>query len=136
MSSLKEAAANVPASAVMSLRRPLLISVVVGAAALVVSALFGHVQMGILGCIGLGLGLFNSRLLQRDVLNVISRENPTRKAVGVLSARRLLMITAIAVALGIFVRPDGLGVFFGLAVYQFINIVHTALPVLKERRQQ
>jgi hypothetical protein len=136
MSSLKEAAANVPASAVMSLRRPLLISVVVGAAALVVSALLGHVQMGILGCIGLGLGLFNSRLLQRDVLNVISRENPTRKAVGVLSARRLLMITAIAVALGIFVRPDGLGVFFGLAVYQFINIVHTALPVLKERRQQ
>jgi hypothetical protein len=136
MSSLKEAAANVPASAVMSLRRPLLISAVIGTAGLVVAGLLGHLPMGILGCIGLGLGLFNSRLLQRDVLNVISRENPSKKAVGMLSARRLLMITAIAVALGIFVRPDGLGVFFGLAVYQFVNIVHTALPVLKERRQQ
>lgn len=136
MTSLNEAAANLPASSVMSLRRPLVVSVLVGVAGLVVSALFGHVLMGILGCIGLGLGLFNTRLLQKDVVKVISQDNPTKKAVGVLSARRLLMITAIAVALGIFVRPDGLGVFFGLAVYQFINIAHTALPVLKERRQQ
>lgn len=136
MTSLKEAAANVPASAVMSLRRPLLISAVVGTAALIVAALAGHIMMGILGCIGLGLGLVNSRMLQRDVVNVIAKENPSKKAVGVLSARRLLIITAIAVALGIFIRPDGLGVFFGLAVYQFINIAHTAAPVLKERRQQ
>jgi hypothetical protein len=136
MSSLREAAANVPASAVISLRRPLLISAGLGAVALVVSALLHHVPMGILGCIGLGLGLANARMLQRDVLTVISRDNPSKKAVGILSARRLLIITAIAVALGIFVRPDGLGVFFGLAVYQFINIAHTALPVMKERRQQ
>ncbi|HEY3752818.1 MAG TPA: hypothetical protein VGL80_26835 [Pseudonocardiaceae bacterium] len=136
MTSLNEAAANSPASAVMSLRRPLIASAIIGAAGLVAGALFGHIVMGILGCIGLGLGLFNTRLLQRDVVNVISTANPSKKAVGVLSARRLLMITAIAVALGIFVRPDGLGVFFGLAVYQFINIAHTAMPVLKERRQQ
>jgi hypothetical protein len=136
MTSLKDAAANVPASAVLSLRRPLLISVVLGVAAVVVSALFGHVLMGVLGCVGLGLGLFNSRMLQRDVVNVIARDHPNKMAVGMLSARRLAIITAIAVALGIFVRPDGLGVFFGLAVYQFINIGHTAMPVLKERRQQ
>lgn len=136
MTSLKEAAANLPASAVVSLRRPMLVSAVVGTVGLVVAALLGHVVMGILGVVGLGLGLFNTRLMQRDVVNVISQDNPTKKAVGVLSARRLLMITAIAVALGIFIRPDGLGVFFGLAVYQFINIAHTAMPVLKERRQQ
>jgi hypothetical protein len=136
MSSLREAAANVPASAVISLRRPLLISAGLGAVALVVSALLHHVPMGILGCIGLGLGLANARMLQRDVLTVISRDNPSKKAVGILSARRLLIITAIAVALGIFIRPDGLGVFLGLAAYQFINIAHTALPVMKERRQQ
>jgi hypothetical protein len=136
MTSLNEAAAKLPASAVMSLRRPLLVSVAVGVVGLVVSAVFGHVLMGILGCVGLGLGLYNTRLLQRDVVKVIAQDNPTKKAVGVLSARRLLFITAIAVALGIFIRPDGLGVFFGLAVYQFINIAHTALPVLKERRQQ
>lgn len=136
MTSLRDAAANVPASAVLSLRRPLLISASVGAVAVVVSALFGHVMMGVFGCVGLGLGLFNSRMLQRDVVNVIAKDNPNKRAVGILSARRLLIITAIAVALGIFDRPDGLGVFLGLAVYQFINIGHTAMPVLKERRQQ
>jgi ATP synthase I chain len=136
MTSLRDAAANVPAAAVLSLRRPLLISAFLGAVAVVVAALFGHVMMGVLGCIGLGLGLFNARMLQRDVVNVIAKDNPNKKAVGLLSARRLLIVTAIAVALGIFVRPDGLGVFLGLAVYQFINIGHTAMPVLKERRQQ
>ncbi len=136
MTSLKEAAENVPASAVMSLRRPMIVCAIIGAAGLVLGAVLGHWEMGILGCVGLGLGLLNSRLLQRDVLNVISRENPTKKAVGVLSARRLLMITALAVLLGIFIRPDGLGVFFGLALYQFVNIAHTVLPVLKERRAQ
>ncbi len=136
MSSLKQAAENVPAAAVMSLRRPLIISAIVGAVALIVSALLGHVVMGILGCIGLGLGLFNTRLLQRDVVKVIAEDNPSRKALGVDSARRLIMITLVAVALGVFIRPDGLGVFFGLAVYQFINIGHTALPVVKELRQR
>jgi hypothetical protein len=136
MTSLRDAAANVPASAVLSLRRPLLIAACIGAAGVIVSALFGHVVMGVLGCIGLGLGLFNSRMLQRDVVNVIAKDNPNKMAVGMLSARRLVIVTGIAVALGIFVRPDGLGVFFGLAVYQFINIGHTAMPVLKERRQQ
>ncbi|HWE92324.1 MAG TPA: ATP synthase subunit I [Pseudonocardiaceae bacterium] len=136
MSALQAAAAKVSASTVMSLRRPLLISAVVGVVGLIVTAVLGHIVMGILGCIGLGLGLFNSRLLQRDVVKVIAKENPTKKAVGIYSARRLLMITAIAVALGIFIRPDGLGVFFGLAIYQFINVAHTALPVVKELRKR
>ena len=136
MPSLREAASNVPASAVLSLRRPLLIAVAIGAVGVVVSALFGHVLMGVLGCVGLGLGLANSRLLQRDIVNVIAKDKPNKMAVGMLSARRLVLITALAVVLGIFIRPDGLGVFFGLAVYQFINIGHSAMPVLKERRQQ
>jgi hypothetical protein len=136
MSSLKEAAASVPAASVMSLRRPLVYSAVLGAVGLIVSALLGHFVMGLLGIVGLGLGLFNTRLLQRDVAKVIAEENPSRKALGVDSARRLIMITLVAVALGVFVRPDGLGVFFGLALYQFINIGHTALPVVKELRQR
>lgn len=136
MPSLSEAAANVPASAVLSLRLPLIVSAVLGATGVVVAALFGHVVMGILGCVGLGLGLFNTRMLQSDVVKVIGKDNPNKRAVGLLSARRLMIITGIAVLLGIFLRPDGLGVFLGLAAYQLINVANTALPVLKERRQQ
>lgn len=136
LSGLKAAAENVPASAVISLRRPLLISAAVGVVAVVVSIFFGHLQMGILGCIGLALGLTNSRLLQRDVVKVISSENPAKKAIGAMSARRLAFITLIALLFGFFLRPDGLGVFLGLAAYQLINIANTVLPVMKELRQR
>jgi hypothetical protein len=130
-----QAAANVPAGAVLNLRRPVLIAAVVGAAGLVVAGLFGHIVMGILGVIGLGLGLFNTRLLQRSVVKVISSEKPSKTAIGRQAVPRLMLITVLAVALGIFLRPDGLGVFLGLAVFQVIIIGTTAAPVMKERRK-
>lgn len=134
MSAFQAAAAKVPASTVMSLRRPLITSVIVGLAGLVGCIIAGHPVMGILGIIGLGLGLFNNRLLQRATVKVISGDNPTRRAMMGSSAQRLAVITLIAIALGFFVRPDGLGIFVGLAVYQIINMAHTAAPVIKELR--
>lgn len=133
MSAFQAAAAKVPAEAVLNLRRPVLIATVVGAAGLLVCGLFGHIVMGILFLVGLGLGLFNTRLLQRSVLKVISSENPSRTAIGRTAVPRLMGIAAIAVALGIFLRPDGLGVFFGLAAFQVIVIANTVTPVMKER---
>jgi hypothetical protein len=119
----------------MSLRRPVAIAAAVGAVGLLVCGLFGHIVMGILLVVGLGLGLFNTRLLQRSVVKVISSENPSRTAIGRSSLPRLLLITGLAVALGIFLKPDGFGVFLGLAVFQVIILGTTALPVMKERRQ-
>ena len=135
MSAFQAAAANVPAGAVLNLRRPMLIAAAVGAAGLVVCGVFGHIVMGILGVIGLGLGVFNTRLLQRSVVKVISSENPSRTAIGRSSVPRLMLITALAVALGIFLRPDGVGVFLGLAAFQVIIIATTVSPVMKERRK-
>jgi len=135
VSAFQAAAANVPAGAVLNLRRPMLIAAVVGAVGLVVAGLFGHIVMGILGIIGLGLGLFNTRLLQRSVVKVISSESPSKTAIGRSAIPRLMLITVLAVAFGIFLRPDGLGVFLGLAVFQVIIIGTTAAPVMKERRK-
>ena len=135
MSGMYAAALNVDAAKVMSLRRPLIISVVVGLVGFVVSVVLGHPVMGILGCVGLGLGLFNYRLMQRSVVRAISEENPTRKALTLSSAQRLLFITLLAVAFGIFLRPDGLGVFIGLAVFQVISVTDTLVPVLKGRHE-
>jgi hypothetical protein len=135
VSAFQAAAANVPAGAVLNLRRPMLIAAAVGAIGLVVAGLFGHIVMGILGIIGLGLGLLNTRLLQRSVVKVISSENPSKTAIGRSSVPRLMLITVLAVALGIFLRPDGFGVFLGLAVFQVIIIGTTAAPVMKERRK-
>lgn len=135
MSAFQAAAANVPASSVLNLRRPVIIATLVGAAGLLVCGLFGHIVMGILLIIGLGLGLFNTRLLQRSVVKVISSENPSKTAIGRSSVPRLMLISGLAIALGIFLRPDGFGVFLGLAVFQVIILGTTAFPVMKERRQ-
>jgi hypothetical protein len=136
VSTIREAAAEVPAAAVMSLRRPVLVAALIGAIAIAVTAPLGHPMMGVLGCVGMLLGVLNTRMLQQSVVKVTSSEKPSKKALYFSSAKRLVLITVLAVALGVFVRPDGLGVFFGLAIFQLIMIVNTALPVLKGLRQQ
>lgn len=136
MSGIQAAAANVPAETLISLRRPLIVSAVLAAVAIAVAALLGHPVMGILAAIGLGMGLFNARLLQRSVVKAISREQPAKRVLVGSSVQRLMIVTVIALVLGYFVRPDGLGVFFGLAAFQFIFMANTMMPVLKERRRQ
>lgn len=132
---MQAAAANVPAATVLDLRKPVLVAIFVGCVALVISGLFGHIMMGALGIVGMGLGVLNIRLLQKSVAKVIASANPSRKALGRSSVPRLLFITALAFALGIFVRPDGLGVFLGLVVFQMIIIATTGMSVMKERRK-
>jgi ATP synthase I subunit len=133
LSAFQAAAANVPASATLDLRRPVIVAMFVGAAGLLVCGLFGHIMMGILIIVGLGLGLLNTRMLQRSVVKVISSENPSKKAIGRSSLPRLLFIAGLAFAFGIFLKPDGFGVFFGLAAFQVIIIATTVTPVMKER---
>jgi hypothetical protein len=132
---MQAAAANVPAAMVVNLRKPVLIAAAVGAVALLVSGLLGHIMMGAFGIVGMGLGLLNTRLLQHSVAKVIASENPTKWAIGRSSVPRLMLITALAFGIAIFVRPDGLGVFFGLAVFQVIIMGTTVAPVMKERRK-
>ncbi len=136
MSAIRAAAANVPAAIVLNLRRPVLVSAGFGVVAIVLGAVLGHIVGAILFCIGMILGVVNARMLQRSVVKVISSENPTKRALTGSSVQRLIVIAAIALALGYFVRPDGLGVFFGLVMFQLIFIAHTLLPVMKERSKQ
>lgn len=132
---MQAAAANVPAAIVVNLRKPMLIAAAVGVLGLLVTGLLGHIMMGAFGIVGLGLGVLNTRLLQKSVAKVISSDNPTKMAVGRTSVPRLLLITAVAFGIAAFVRPDGLGVFVGLAVFQVIIVGTTVAPVVKERRK-
>lgn len=134
VSGIKDAAANVPPTVFINLRRPLIVAAVLGVIGIVVGIIFGHPVMGILFAIGLGMGLYNARLLQKQVVRVISSENPTKRQLTGSSMQRLGVLTLIALAMGYFLRPDGLGVFFGLAVFQLVFMAHTMVPVLKERR--
>ena len=107
-----------------------------GVLALIASGLLGHILMGVLGCVGLGLGLLNTRLVQRSVSKVTITENPSKKALAFSALGRLAIITAIALVVGILVRPDGIGIFIGLAVFQLIIIASTSASAVKGLRQQ
>jgi hypothetical protein len=50
------------------------------------------------------------------------------------SATRLLIITMIGLIIAFVFRPPGLGVLFGLALFQVVLVLSTALPVLKKIR--
>jgi hypothetical protein len=123
-----------PVSAAANLRRSVVVSAVLGAVATVVLSVAGHPLMGVFGCLGLALGAVNNRMLQKSVLRYAAREEIGKKQFrrGVMS--RLGLITVVAIGLGFFVRPDGLGVFVGLAVFQILMLIGAAVPVFRSLR--
>ena len=123
-----------PVSAAANLRRSALLSAVIGVVAIVVCAVQGHPLMGVFGFLGLGLGAYNNKLLQKSVIRFAAQLDVGKKQFrrGVMA--RLGLITLIAIGLGFFVRPDGLGVFVGLAVFQILMLIGAAVPVFRSLR--
>lgn len=123
-----------PVSAAANLRRSAIVAAALGVAATVVLSVEGHPLMGAFGFLGLGLGALNNRMLQTSVIRYASSPEIGKKQFrrGVMA--RLGLITLIAIAVGFFVRPDGLGVFVGLAVFQIIMLIGAAVPVFRSLR--
>ena len=114
--------------------RLLLISGVLAALAVGLSAWAGYVRVGAFFTVGLGLGLINALLVQRSVASITASDHPLKKKMALNSATRLLVITAIGLAIAFAFRPLGLGVVFGLALFQVVLVLSTALPVWKKIR--
>ncbi len=123
-----------PVSAAANLRRSAIIGAALGVVAIVISAVIGHALIGVFGFLGIGLGAYNNRLLQKSVLRYASDELIGKKQFRRGVMRRLALITLIAGACALLVRPDGLAVFFGLAVFQVIMLIGAALPVFRSLR--
>jgi hypothetical protein len=128
-----QAAPTVPAVAGRNLRRSIIMASCLGVAAVLVTGLLGHVLMGLFACAGLALGAFNARLVQRAVVTFATSEAPNKKGRFTRSVlARLALITVLALGIGLLVRPDGLGVFFGLAFFQLLMIGGASVPVFKQ----
>lgn len=123
-----------PVSAAANLRRSIVISAGLAVVAVAVTASFGHPLMGVFGAVGLGLGALNNWLLQRSVLRYAADPSIGKKQFrnGVL--RRLTAVTLIAIGFAVLMRPDGLAVFMGLAVFHAIMLVGAARPVFASLR--
>jgi hypothetical protein len=117
-----------------NLRRSTIVGAALGVIAVVITSLQGHPLMGVFGCLGIALGALNNRMLQKSVIAYATDPNVTKARFrnGVLG--RLMGITIFSIAIALLVRPDGLGVFAGLAVFQILMLVGAALPVFRSMR--
>ncbi len=104
--------------------------------AVVIAALLGHPKVGVFFGVGLLLGLLNALGVQRSVASITADAHPLKKKMALNSATRLMFITVAGLTLAFVFRPDGLGVVFGLALFQVLLVLTTALPVMKQLRAE
>jgi hypothetical protein len=115
--------------------RLLAICAALTALAVLLAALAGHVLFGVFFGVGLALGLVNAILVQRSVESITAGDHPLKRKMALNSATRLLVISVIGLAIAIIFKTNGgLGVLFGLALFQVLLVLSTALPVWKKIR--
>jgi hypothetical protein len=110
------------------------VCVAIAGLATLAAALLGHPTVGVFFGIGLGLGLLNAILVQRSVEAITAQDHPLKRKMALNSATRLLVMTVIGLTIAFLFRPQGLGVVFGMALFQVLLVLSTALPVMKKLR--
>ena len=110
------------------------VCVVLTGLATLAAGLLGHVMVGVFFGVGLGLGLLNAVLVQRSVEAITADAHPLKRKMALNSATRLLVMTVIGLTIAFIFRPQGLGVVFGMALFQVVLVISTALPVMKKIR--
>lgn len=116
-------------------RRTAIMAGVVTAVAVVVLVLLGYGLYGLFLAVGVALGTLNLWLAVRSVANfATARPSKARLSGSVLA--RLALITVVALVIAWLVRPQGIAVIGGLALFQFLAIISSMLPLIKEIRQK
>lgn len=86
---------------------------------------------------GVVLGLANHLATELWLLRIISDgRQPTRATMIRATLVRLVVLTAVAVALAVMWWPDGIGLLLGLGFFRLIALVMTTIPLLKELKSQ
>jgi dipeptide/tripeptide permease len=112
--------------------RLLAICIVLTGLASLAAGLLGHVMVGVFFGVGLALGLLNAVLVQRSVDAITAEAHPLKRKMALNSATRLLVLTVVGLTIAFIFRPQGLGVLFGMALFQVVLVISTALPVMKK----
>jgi hypothetical protein len=120
------------------LRRTILSALIVGAVAVLITALLGSLW-GALGLIiGLGLAIVNLRFLDAGIAKLkpegeISVSNKVlRRAMGTKSVTRLGIITVICIGLLLLNGPLGIGAVAGLVIFQLLFVVNVGRIVMSQ----
>jgi uncharacterized membrane protein YhhN len=114
-------------------RKTIVVAIVLAVAAYWVLGQLGEWTLA--GCIagGVALALLNHLATEYWLLRLItSGEQPTRNKLAMSTLLRLLVLSVVAIGIAVWFWPDGIGLFFGLAIFRLIALVMTAVPLLKE----
>ncbi len=113
----------------------LVIAAVGGLVSLIVLTIAGLFDAGVLLCVGLGLGVVNSQLVQRSLASSVASGEPDRKGLTMSMLRRLVVVSAIAFAIAIIYQPHGWVVFVGLAAFQLLIMSTVFGGLIREVRR-
>jgi hypothetical protein len=118
-------------------RKTIVVAFVLAAAAYWVLGQLGEWTLA--GCIagGVGLALLNHLATEYWLLRIItSGEQPTRTRLAMSTLLRLVVLSVVAIGIAALYWPEGIGLFFGLAIFRLIALVMTTIPLLKELKEQ
>jgi len=124
-----------PISTAADLRRVALTAACLAAVGVVALVAVGRPVMGLFLVLGFALGMLNVLLLRREAgqFAAVEGAGKSRFALGALG--RLAAVTGLALVIAVLLKPDGVGVFLGLAMFQLLMVVVALIPLLKELRQ-
>ncbi|QIS14960.1 MULTISPECIES: hypothetical protein [Nocardia] len=119
----------------IQVRRAAIIATVLGILVLMAAGSLDRLLLGIFISGGLAVGWLNAQLTLRAVARIADSDTPKKLRLLRSSAVRLLGITVVAIAVAFLARPNGVGIFFGIALFQVILVLNTVVPELKGLRQ-
>lgn len=125
-----------PPITMATFRRSARAGIIAGVVVLAVLVPLGYGMYALFGCLGIALGVLNNRLVIRSVARFTASESFTKARFSGSVLGRIAVITALAFACALLFRPAGIAVFGGLAIFQLVATVSSALPLIKEIRQR
>ena len=122
-------------SAARNYNRLLVIAAGLGIVSLLVLAVAGKWVAGVMICIGLGLGIVNSLLVQRSLATAIIAGDPNKRGLAMGVLKRLSVTSLVAFVIALVYQPYGWLVFLGLAVFQMLIMATVFSGLVREVRR-
>jgi hypothetical protein len=95
----------------------------------------GYGLYALFGVAGLALGLLNSYMVMVAVTNFATTKPSRGRFTGSVLGR-LALVTIAAFAIALIFRPAGVAGFAGVAIYQFVAVMSSMVPLIKEIKKR
>ena len=122
-------------AAARNYNRLLVIAAGLGIVSLLVLAVAGKWVAGVMICMGLGLGIVNSLLVQRSLATAIIAGDPNKRGLAMGVLKRLSVTSLVAFVIALVYQPYGWLVFLGLAVFQMLIMATVFSGLVREVRR-